>query len=146
MSQESKTWCDKCGADLPPSKSMKKLENLCKLGLNCRIVTCPGFHPGVSPRTNTEPGEEKSKEEWKARFVKKFCGSKTYFYFAKKPDEIIDFIEEELAKAVAEERKRNKKRFIDFIDAHYLEYCRTQNGMGECKNCGLNKEDLENLL
>ncbi len=43
-------------------------------------------------------------------------------------------------------REEIKKRFIDFIDAHYLEYCRTQNGRFDCKNCGLNKNDLIDLL
>ena len=50
------------------------------------------------------------------------------------------------AKLVKELLIEQKKRFIDFIDAHYLEHCRTQNGIPICKNCGLNISDLKELL
>jgi len=35
---------------------------------------------------------------------------------------------------------------VDIIDKNYLEYCRKQNGMDYCKNCGLDKEGLRQLL
>lgn len=38
------------------------------------------------------------------------------------------------------------KRVVDFIDTHYLEYCRTQNGINQCKSCGLCISDIKELL
>lgn len=38
------------------------------------------------------------------------------------------------------------ERIIETIDKHYLEYCRQQNGRDSCKNCGLDKEELKELL
>lgn len=50
---------------------------------------------------------------------------------------------DELAEQI---RKETIEKIIDFIDKNYLEYCRQQNGRDDCKNCGLNKEDLSTLL
>ena len=35
---------------------------------------------------------------------------------------------------------------FDYIDKHYLEYCREQNGLPYCKNCGLDLEELKKEL
>lgn len=49
-------------------------------------------------------------------------------------------------KIVTEERRLAKLELIDKIDKHYLEYCRQQNGRPDCKNCGLSRESLMELL
>jgi hypothetical protein len=51
------------------------------------------------------------------------------------------FIKEVVSKA----RSEAQREILDFIDKNYLEYCRQQNGREDCKNCGLNKEELQNL-
>ena len=38
------------------------------------------------------------------------------------------------------------RRVLDFIDRKYLSYCREANGRPYCKNCGLDKEDLQDLM
>lgn len=71
--------------------------------------------------------------------------------------EILQLMEKErglgYSKGCAEEgircfdhAKEEREKILDFIDKNYLAYCREQNGMEYCKNCGLSKESLEELL
>ena len=52
------------------------------------------------------------------------------------------FIASELDTVGGEERERILKSLAD----NELEYCRQQNGRDECKNCGLDIEELRNRL
>ncbi len=42
-------------------------------------------------------------------------------------------------------REQAVKEILDFIDKHYLSYCRQHNGLPYCKNCGLSIDGLNKL-
>jgi len=41
---------------------------------------------------------------------------------------------------------KTPEEILDFIDKHYLAYCREQNGLPYCKNCGLDLDELKVFL
>ena len=61
---------------------------------------------------------------------------------AKSIGHIVAPVFEDLLTKKDQEHKAELERIVNFIDKNYLEYCRQQNGMDYCKNCGLNKEDI----
>lgn len=48
--------------------------------------------------------------------------------------------------AVSRALKEQRDTILKLIDKYYLQYCREQNGLDHCKNCGLNIEELKKLL
>lgn len=51
-----------------------------------------------------------------------------------------------LSSTVSQALKEQRDTTLKLIDKYYLQYCREQNGLDHCKNCGLNIEELEKLL
>jgi len=39
-------------------------------------------------------------------------------------------------------RQQTLKEVLDYLQTHYLDYCKEQNGLNYCKNCGLSSEDI----
>lgn len=84
---------------------------------------------------------QKKDTSWEERFDAKFPISRhTSDIYPR--NELKDFITKELQKA----KEDTISSVIEEIDKHYLEYCRKYNGRTDCKNCGLDKEDLKTLL
>lgn len=51
-----------------------------------------------------------------------------------------------VSSAVSQALKEQRDTTLKLIDKNYIQYCREQNGLDQCKNCGLNIEELEKLL
>lgn len=90
---------------------------------------------------------QKKDTSWEERFDEKYFSVYEKYPEYKESHSILlndikDFITKEIQKA----KEDTIKEVIEKIDKNYLEYCRQYNGRNDCKNCGLNLEDLQTLL
>lgn len=75
---------------------------------------------------------KKESQNWRKEFNKRFYGWKCWYD------------EKELKTFIRQLLKKQKEEFSKVIQKR-LDYCREQNGLPYCKNCGLGEGDLEKL-
>ena len=58
----------------------------------------------------------------------------------------IPIFEDLLDSLISLALSQRNKEILEFIDRNFLAYCRLQNARDDCKNCGLNRADLESFI
>lgn len=59
---------------------------------------------------------------------------------------IKDFIRQTIQSEREQAVEKERERFLKIIDENYLNYCRNHNGLPYCKNCGLDVDELKDLI
>lgn len=72
--------------------------------------------------------------------LKEFISSKSY---QRGREEVSGKeIQEYYERGQAESRQQTLKEVLDYLQKNHLDYCKEQNGLNYCKNCGLSIEDI----
>ena len=121
---------------------MKELCRTC--GRISEVVKLNEKCPFCNPIDMKDQDFEQSVVDWKEKLREDWLNIKLPKYATDR--DICNWFIEQFESKLKLQREKDREDIFKYLENNYIKYCKEQNGMPYCKNCGLDLVEMENDL